>query len=189
MIQQALIHVTDLLDIEAPEAESPRSDLAATGEFRFEKLHRPKQMKNDAVINAEGMCGDHLPTRAGGAPFEEWEAVGIEERPAVSRETKALVLDATINGAEEGQQAAPSIAASFEDFLAVPVGLFLQIFKDGADGVVLVVERIATQQEFSFFCREKKDEAHHHRERSLVERALVHAGKESTTAFAVEFVE
>ena len=40
--------------------------------------------------------------------------------------------------------------------------LFAQQRAQGGDGVVLVVERIAEQEQSAFFGGEKEDEAHHH---------------------------
>ena len=104
-----------------------------------------------------------------GAAFEERVAVGIEQRAAVGRQAHGFVIDARMDGAERGEQATPGIVAAFENFFAVLVGAFAEQLAQGGDGVVLVVKRVAEQEQSAFFGGEQEDEPHHDGERAVVE--------------------
>ena len=61
------------------------------------------------VADLDRFGGRVPPACAGLSPFEEREPVGIEKTAAVGRQAHGLVLDATVNSAERGQQSAPCI--------------------------------------------------------------------------------
>ena len=60
------------------------------------------------------------------------------------------MFDARMDGAEGGEQATPGVVTAFEDFLAVLVGAFAKNFAQRGKGIVLVVKRIAEQEQAAF---------------------------------------
>ena len=73
-------------------------------------------------------------------------------RPAAER----LVLDAAEDGAEGGEQPRPGIVPAFQHFLADAGRRLRQLRAEGRDGVVLVVERIAEQQQLPLLGQNRK---------------------------------
>lgn len=60
------------------------------------------------------------------------------------------MLDAGMNCSERGKQPAPSIVATFENLFPLLVGTFSEHFTQGADGVVLVIQRVTQKKQATF---------------------------------------
>jgi len=166
VVEQALVDVADLLDVEGAEAEPPR--LRPAGGLDLQPLQGVEQMQHDAVVDGQRVGRRGAPRRAGGAPFEEGEAVGVEEAAAVGRQAQVLVADAAEDGAEGGQQARPGVVAALDDLFGQPVGGGVELGAERADGVGLVVDGVAAQQQAALLGRQQEDEAHHDRQRRFV---------------------
>ena len=82
------------------------------------------------------------------------------------------MLHAAVDRPEGREQPDPGIVPAFEHFLAVLVGRFLQLGHEGRDGVVLVVERVAQEQQFPLLGGEQEHQPHHDRQGGLVEVGL-----------------
>ena len=89
-------------------------------------------------------------------------------------------------GAEAGPR--PGVVTEAKDFFAELVGGGAQLFAQGADGVVLVVEVVAEQQEFPFLGAEQKHQAHHHGQGRFVQNPFAHVGKQLPSVFLICFV-
>ena len=122
MVEQALVDVADLLDVQGAEGEAARLGWAAARHFHLQDLQRFEQVQHGAVVDRQRLGGRLAPGRAGRAPFQEREAVGVEEVAAVGGQAQILVLDAAVDGAEGGQQAAPGVVPPLQHLFAVLVG-------------------------------------------------------------------
>ena len=97
--------------------------------------------------------------------------------------------DAAVDGPEGGQQAAPGVVPALEDLLAVLVGSLAELLAQGRDGVVLVVERVAEQEQVALLGAEQEDKPHHDGECGLVDLGLGHPGQELAAVVLVGAVE
>ncbi len=85
------------------------------------------------------------------------------------------MLDAAIDGAEGSQQPAPGVVTALQYLFAVAVGHFLQLGAQGTDGVILVINRVAEQEQPALLRRQQEDEAHHDRQSRFIQLLFVHA--------------
>ena len=99
------------------------------------------------------------------------------------------MLDAAMHSAESGEQSRPSIVAAFQHLFTVAVGALLQLFLQGGDGVIVVIERIAEVKQVAFFGGKQENQPHHDGERAVIEGGLVHALQQRAMAFLVEGIE
>src|SRR5438046_677313 len=127
-------------------------------------------MQNDAVVDGKRLGGCVLPVCFRRAPFKEWIAVWIKKRPAVWRQPHGLVFDAGVDCAEGGKKTAPGVVAALKDFFTVLISPFTEQFAQRGNGVVLIVKRVAKQEQAALFGGEKENEAHHHGESAVVKR-------------------
>ena len=181
--------MADLLDVEGTEAEAETLTFAGAGEFGFERLERFEQVEDDPVVDFQRLGGGGLPRGVGRAAFEERVAVRVKEAAAVGREAEFVVLDAAVDGAEGGEQAAPGVVAAFEKFLPVTVGGLPELFPQGGDGVVLVVEVVAEQEQAFFLGAEEEDQPHHDREGGVVEVPFGSVGQKRAAVRGIETIQ
>ena len=70
---------------------------------------------------------EESPFDFGSAAFQKGEAVGIEKRAAIRRETHRLVLHTTMNGPKCRQQAAPGVVSPLQNLLAGMIGSLAEL--------------------------------------------------------------
>ena len=99
------------------------------------------------------------------------------------------MLDAAVDRTEGGEEPDPGIVPPLQDLLALLVGRLLEPGHEGRDGVVLVVERVAQQQQVPLLGREQEHQPHHDREGGPVEFGLGHARQELPLFVLVDPVE
>ena len=99
------------------------------------------------------------------------------------------MLDAAVDRPEGREQPDPGIVPPLQDLLAVLVGRLLELGHEGRDGVVLVVERVAQEQQVPLLGREQEHQPHHDRQGGLVEFGLGHARQELPLFVLVDPVE
>ena len=155
----------------------------------LQNLEGFEQVQHRAVAHRQRRGLGGLPARAELAAFEEREAVGVEEAAAVGRELEPVVLDTAVDGPERGQQPSPGVVAQAKDFLAELVGRDTQLLPQRADGVVLVVEFVAQEQQFPLLGAEQEHQPHHDGEGRLVENLFVHVGQQLPPVVLVGLVE
>ncbi len=182
MVEQAFVHVPDLLDVQGAEAEPARLGRAAARHPDLQHLQRVQQVQHGAIVDRQRPGRGGPPTGAGQSPLQEGEAVRVEQAAAVGRQIQAVVGDAGMDGAERGEQAAPGVEAALQHLFAVPVGGFAELGAQGGDGVVLVVEGIAQAQHAALLGGEEKHEAPHHGEGGFVEHGGLDVGAEELAA-------
>jgi hypothetical protein len=150
-------------------------------------------VEDGAIVDRERGGGDVAPGGARGglwAALEEGVLVGVEEGAAVSGEAQVLVGDAAVDGAAEGEQAAPGVVAALEHLLAVAAGEVLELVAQGRGGVVILVQAVAGgDEQAALLGGEQEDEAHHDGDGGAVEAALVDALEELALAVAVDAVD
>src|SRR5262249_23090896 len=95
----------------------------------------------------------------------------------------------TVNGAERGEQATPSIEAPLEYLFSVEVGRLSEPHAERGDGVVLVKERVPEKQQAALLSSEEKDQTHHHGDRGFVELALGDIVEQHAPLILVSLVE
>jgi hypothetical protein len=98
---------------------------------------------------------------------------------AVGGEGEAVVAEAGVDGAEGSEEAVPGVVAAFEDIGAEAIGVGLELFADGGDGVGLGVDGVGSGKQVPFFGEEEEDEAHHDGEGGLIEDGLGDAFEEA----------
>ena len=98
------------------------------------------------LLIGKGLRGRVEPACAGPA-LQKWEAVRVEQAAAVGRQAQVLVLHAAVHGPEGGQQPAPGVVAPLQHLLAGLVGHLVVLGHQRAGRIVLVVQRIAKQQQ------------------------------------------
>ena len=167
MVEQAFVDVADLFDAQRAEGEPAR--LGVTADADLQELQRLQGVEYGAVVDGEWIGERAAPRRPLGTPFEEGEAIGIEETTAIGADLEAIMLHAAVHCAERREEAAPGIAATFKDFLTVLVGDFAELLAERGHGVVLIEERVAQQEQAAFFGREQKDQPHHDGDGGLVD--------------------
>ena len=148
VVEQALVDVADLLDAELTEAELASFSRTAARQPHLENLERFEQVQHRAVADRQRRGLGLLPGRSPLSAFQERKAVGVEEAAAVGWELEAVMFHAAIDGPEGGQQAGPGVVAQAEDFFTVLICRGPQLLPQRADGVVLVPEIVAQEQEF-----------------------------------------
>jgi hypothetical protein len=57
---------------------------------------------------------------------------------------------------------------TLEHFGSEAIGLGLQLFTDGGDGVCFGIQAVVGGQQFTFFGEEQENQAHHDRERRFI---------------------
>ena len=156
----------------SPEAQ------AAGLSVQLEVLEGSQQVEHRAVVDEQRSGGGVLPGCPWLAAFEERELVGVEQVPGVGKQLHPLVLDPAVDRPEGGEEPDPGIVPPLQDLLALLVGRLLEPGHEGRDGVVLVVERVAQQEQVPLLGREQEHEPHHDREGGPVEFGLGHARQE-----------
>ena len=112
VVEQALVDVTDLFDAECTERNPPCFRRAASARLYTQPLERIEQVQDDTVVYRQRF-GDRAPPRATCGPtFEKWVAVRIEQGAAVGLHQQILVLNATMDSPEAGEQSRPGIVAA-----------------------------------------------------------------------------
>ena len=169
VVEQALVDVADLLDVECPEAQP--AGLAV----HFEVLERPEQVQHRPVVDRQRgseLLERILPRRPRPAAFEEREPVGVEQLAGIGQQLEPLVPHPAVDRPEGREQPHPGIVPPLQHLLAVLVGGFLELGHEGRDGVVLVVERVAQEQQAPLLGREQKHQPHHDRQGGFVQVGL-----------------
>ena len=183
--------MADLLHTKRPEGDAPGlvSALPRPADPSAQPLQRVQQMQHDAVVDRQRIGGGVAPARARVATFEEGVAVGIEQGPAVGRHQQILVLETAMHGAEGGQQPRPGIGATFQHLLPGTVRNLLQLFLQGGDGVVVVVQRLAEMEQAALFGGEEENQPHHDGQGGVVLVGGVDAFEQGPAAVLVQGIE
>ena len=97
--------------------------------------------------------------------------------------------DAPVDRPEGRQQPAPGIVPALQHLLAEAGRRVPQLLPQGRDGVVLVVELVAQQQQFPLLGAEQEHQPHHDRQGGFVELGLGHARQQLPAAVLVRPVD
>ncbi len=146
VVEQALVDVADLLDVERAEAER-RALRCRAGTLHLEQLERVEHVQHGAVVDRQRTGGRARASGAVRAPFEEREAVGVEEarrrRPgrrsgSCSTPPWTARKVASSRGQASWRRSRTSSPCA--------VGLLAQLRAQRGDGVAVVPEVVAEQE-------------------------------------------
>ena len=166
-LQQALVHVPDLLDVQALVGQ-PFGGAAAAPQ--------DEQGAEDLVHDPVG----------DGEPFQPRVARGVEQAAAVGRDAHVDVLAAFVHGGEGGQQAGPGGGAAVADLVAVQVLLGVELVVQAGHRVRGGVQVGGDRQQPLLFRVEQEHQAHHHGERAPVHLARRDLAEQGAAGLAVE---
>src|SRR5437762_13495710 len=107
MVEQALVDVPDLLDIQGAKREAPPLGWASSRHFHLQELQGFQQMQHGPVVDRQGFGRRLLPEGVSSAALQEGIAVRVEKMTSIGRKAHILVLNAAVDDAEDGEQAAP----------------------------------------------------------------------------------
>ena len=155
----------------------------------LEVLERPEQVQHRPVVDRQRRGRDLLPPRPRPAAFEEREPVGIEQPPGVGQHLEPLVPHPAVDRPERRQQPDPGVVPPFQNLLAMLVGRFLEPGHESRDGIVLVVEWVAQEQEAPLLGREQKNQPHHDRQGRFIKVGLGDARQQFSLLVPVDPVE
>jgi hypothetical protein len=141
------------------------------------------------LLTGNGGGWSVAPGGVSGPTLEEREAVGIEQGATVGGESQTVVADPAVDGAECREQPTPGVDAMLQHLFAMLVRGLAKVCPEGRDGVVLVVEQVAEQEQTTLLCREEENEPHHHCDGCLVEAGLPDAAKKRAPMVTVGSVE
>ena len=96
---------------------------------------------------------------------------------------------ATVDRPEGRQQPVPGVVPPFQNLLAMLVTSFLEPGHEGRDGIMLVVERVAQEQEAPLLGREQKNQPHHDRQGRFIKVGLGDARQQFSLLVPVDPVE
>ena len=134
----------------------------------LQDLKRIEQQKDGAIVDGQRAGRRIHPTGTARPALKERVFIWIKDGAAEGRQAKRLVLNAAINGAEYRKQTRPGIMTAFQHILPQLFPVFIQPGAQRADGVMLIVDRLTEQEEFSFLRTEGEHQPHHDGKTSLI---------------------
>nr|WP_306284182.1 hypothetical protein [Streptomyces sp. Termitarium-T10T-6] len=157
--EEALVHVTDLFDVERAEAERP--SLAVLARADADLLDGLEYVQDRAVVDRQKP----------GPGLQPGVCARVEDRAVVRRQDELRVLDAAVHRVEQRDEPVPGRRRVLQGRLALGVCPCLQLGAQEAGRVGLRVHLVVRRKQPALLGEEQEDDAHHHRDGAPVDLA------------------
>lgn len=189
VLQQLLVDVSNLLDIERAERDTPRFALGPA-DLDLKQHHRLQHVEHFAVVDTKRFGGIYPPVGSLDSPFQKREAIGVKKRPTIGGKAHAVVRAAPVDEPEGREHLAPGIFPLLENRLDILRASLAQTCEETGHRIVLVVDFVVAEEWRLLILRvEQEDGPHHHGQRGLIDDRFRNALEQSALLVGIGAID